>query len=276
MRTENLAIVFVDIAGFTPRTATQTREENERMLRRFGDVVRPLARAWDGQVVKSIGDAFLLTFRSPTNALLCAMAVHDRLAETDAGVEPVARFAVRAAVNVGDVRVDGGDVFGEAVNVAARIEGQAGPGEIQFSEAVYLSMTRSEVPSEELGPFDLKGIALPIRLFRVPRAAAATLPYGGVGLDRVRERLDGWAPSLLDPAASHARAQLARMPDRLRTLREGVARGYGWWRTELPRSRSVQVFTILVAAALGLAAWKLFHRPEPATPWQQFRRDFGF
>src|SRR5512142_1135025 len=101
MRTENLAIVFIDIAGFTPRTSAQTREENVRMLRRFEGVVRPLVRAYNGRVIKTIGDAFLLSFRSPTDALLCSTAVHDRLAETDADVDAVERFTVRAAVNVG-------------------------------------------------------------------------------------------------------------------------------------------------------------------------------
>lgn len=282
MRTENLAIVFVDIVGFTPRTATQTREENERMLRRFGDAVRPLARAWDGRVVKAIGDAFLLTFRSPTNALLCTMGIHDRLAETDPGVEPGDRFAIRAAVSVGDVRVEGDDVYGEAVNVAARIEGRAGAGEIHFSEAVYLSMTRSEVPSEEIGPTELKGIASKVRLFRVARAgtggdAASALPYGGLGLTPVRARLDESVSSrVLQPVAAQAREHLEQVPAHMRKARSLLARGWLWWRTELPRSRKVQLWTAIVAAALvALVLWAILHEPEPATPWKRFTRDLG-
>lgn len=77
MRTENLAIVFIDIAGFTSRTSAQTREQNERMLRRFDGVVRPLVRAYDGRVVKTLGDAYLLAFRSATNALLWWWLVHE-------------------------------------------------------------------------------------------------------------------------------------------------------------------------------------------------------
>jgi class 3 adenylate cyclase len=304
MRTENLAIAFVDIVGFTARTATQTREENERMLRRFADTVRPLVAAWDGRVVKSIGDAFLLTFRSPTNALLCAMGIQDRLAETDPAVAPEGRFAVRAAVNVGDVRVDGGDVFGEAVNVASRIEGEAAAGEILFSEAVYLSMTRSEVPAEEVGLVELKGVAGQVRLFRVPRAGAAgtyvigrqaertpappaddgaaslappPLPYGGLGLRPVRDRLEENLPArVLQPVATHAREQMERMPSRLRRLGEAAVRGWRWWREELPRSRTVQVWTAVVAVAVvSLLLWAILRRPEPATPWQRLQRDLG-
>lgn len=300
MKTENLAVVFIDIVGFTARTSAQTREQNERLLRRFDGTVRPIVRAWDGRVVKTIGDAFLVTFRSPTNALLCAMSVHDRLAETDAEVEPGARFAVRTAVNVGDVRIDGGDVFGEAVNVASRIEGQAGAGEIQFSEAVYLSMTRSEVPSEELGLVALKGIPGKVRIFRVPRAgdsggyvisrgegAAAgsggehplsppALPFGGLGLSRVRDRLQAsTASQVLAPVADHARGLVEQLPGRLQRLRELLERGWSWWRVEVRRSRTVQYATAIVVIALvALLAWAIL-KPKPETPWQSFQRKLG-
>ena len=82
------------------------------------------------------------------------------------------RIDVRIALAMGDVRLEGGDVFGEAVNLAARIEGQAEPGEIWFSEALYWSMDRGRVPVEELGWRPLEGLKDEVRLFRVLRAAA--------------------------------------------------------------------------------------------------------
>ena len=303
MKTENLSIVFLDIAGFTARTSTQTREENERMLRRFDDLVRPLVRAYDGRVVKTIGDAYLVTFRSSTNAILCAMGVHDRLAETDPGVDPAQRFAIRAAINTGDVRIEDGDVFGEAVNVASRIEGQAPAGEIHFSEAAYLAMTRSEVPAEEVGLVELRGIAGKVRIFRVPRAGEAgayvlsrregassgadaqadatplsppVLPFGGLGLARIRERLaSGGGMQFLEPVAARARGVLAQSPARLRQARGLVARGWDWWRVEVRRSRAVQIATaIAIVAVILLLAWAL--KPEPETRWQRFHRSLGF
>ena len=269
MRTENLAIVFVDIAGFTPRTSSQTREENLAMLRRFDGIVRPLVRAYRGQVIKTIGDAYLLTFRSPTDALLCSMAVHDMIFETDRAIDPSARFTVRAAVNVGDVRIEGSDVFGEAVNIASRIEGKAGAGEIYFSEAVYLSMTRSEVPSEEVGLAELKGIAHKVRLYRVPRTAAPdTLPFGGGALGRVRDRLGPAIPSAaLAPVVEHARGVAERGSDL-------ALRGFAWWQVEVRRSKRVQYATIAVLVVLfGLMVWAFWPRQ---TPMQKFRRSLGF
>jgi len=278
MRTENLAIVFVDIAGFTPRTSAQTRDENLRMLRRFDGMVRPLVRAYRGQVIKTIGDAYLLTFRSPTDALLCSMAVQDRIAETDAGVDPCERFAIRAAVNVGDVRIEGSDVFGEAVNIASRIEGKAAAGEIYFSESAFLSMTRSEVPSAEVGYTELKGIAEKVRLYRVPRsselpqaddapAASGSLPFGGRGLDRVRDRLGSTLPSeALAPAVQHATSLLEKAGDL-------TLQGFAWWQVEVRRSRTVQVVTIaLIVALAALLIWGLTPRQ---TPMQKFRRSLG-
>jgi class 3 adenylate cyclase len=269
MRTENLAIVFIDIAGYTARTSSQTREENLAMLKRFDGVVRPLVRCYSGQVIKTIGDAYLLTFRSPTHALLCSMAVQDRIIETDAGIDPNDRFVVRAAVNVGDVRLEGNDVFGEAVNIASRIEGKAGPGEIWFSESVYLSMTRSEVPSEEIGLAELKGISDKVRLFRIPRSTdPAALPFGGQALDRVRDRLGPViASQALAPVVEQARGVAQKSSDL-------ALRGFAWWQVEVRRSKTVQYATIACLIILiGLMVWAFWPRQ---TPMQKFRRSLGF
>jgi adenylate cyclase len=272
MRTENLAIVFVDIAGFTPRTSAQTREENLRLLKRFDGIVRPLVRAYRGQVVKTIGDAYLLTFRSPTQALLCSMAIHDRIAETDAAIDPIERFTVRAAINAGDVRIEGSDVFGEAVNIASRIEGKAEPGEVWFSEAVYLSMTRSEVPSEEVGYTELKGISGKVRLYRVPRKTeAGVLPFGGRALEPVRDRLGSTLTSqALAPAVDQAWGLLQQGSNL-------ALRGFSWWQIEVRRSRAVQYATLGVLIVLiALMIWAITPRHTPVTPMQKFKRSLGF
>jgi class 3 adenylate cyclase len=304
MRTENLAIVFVDIAGFTPRTSSQTREQNLAMLKRFDGIVRPLVRSYAGRVVKTIGDAYLLTFRSPTDALLCAMSIHDRIAETDAAIKPQDRFTVRAAVNVGEVRLDGGDVFGEAVNIASRIEGKAGAGEVYFSESVFLSMTRTEVPSEEVGYVELKGIAEKVRLYRVPHAdepggsllqqrgdfsvpgtaesgsaeATASLPFGGYGFDRARERLGAGPAQVFGPALDQVHNLVAKTPEQLRSISDTAGRSFKWWRNEVRHSRSVQYITIaIIVLLIVLLVWGVrLSKPKPKTPWQKIQRSLGF
>jgi adenylate cyclase len=111
---------------------------------------------------------------------------------------------VRLAINVGEVRLESNDVFGEPVNIAARVEGLAEAGEVYFTEAVYLAMNKAEVPSKEVGAFELKGIPGKIRVFHVPRApyrveapSASAIaeapgsevmpPFGNLALSRVPE-----------------------------------------------------------------------------------------
>lgn len=169
MKTANLAIVFTDIQGFTERTSRQTHEENQRLLRVHHELLAPLFNAFGGKILKSIGDAFLVTFESPTQAVLSGVAIQDRLWQYNRTAPEAEQLHVRVAINVGEVRVESNDVFGEPVNIAARVEGIAETGEVFFTEAVYLSMNKAEVPSEEVGAFELKGIPGKIRVFRVPK-----------------------------------------------------------------------------------------------------------
>jgi adenylate cyclase len=170
LKTANLAIVFTDIKGFTERTSRQTLEENQRLLKTHHDLLVPLFKAFGGRIIKSIGDAFLVTFESPTQAVLSGMAVQDRLWQYNRGVQDAERLEVRVAINAGEVRVESNDVFGEPVNIASRVEGLAEAGEVFFTEAVYLIMNKAEVPSQEVGLFELKGIPGKIRVYRVPSA----------------------------------------------------------------------------------------------------------
>jgi adenylate cyclase len=169
LKTANLAIVFTDIQGFTERTSRQTHEENQRLLQVHHDLLAPLFKAFGGRVLKSIGDAFLVTFESPTQAVLSGVAIQDRLWEYNRTAPENAQLHVRVAINVGEVRVESNDVFGEPVNIAARVEGITEAGEVYFTEAVYLAMNKAEVPSQEVDTFELKGIPGKIRVFRVPK-----------------------------------------------------------------------------------------------------------
>jgi class 3 adenylate cyclase len=204
LKTANLAIVFTDIKGFTERTSRQTLEENQRLLQVHNALLAPLFKAFGGRIIKSIGDAFLVTFESPTQAVLSGIAIQDRLWHHNRGIVESEQLHVRVAVNVGEVRLESNDVFGEPVNIAARVESIAEAGEVYFTEAVYLSMNKAEVPSKEVGAFELKGIPGKIRVFHVPRApyrveapsaaaiaeapdATSMPPFGNLALARVSE-----------------------------------------------------------------------------------------
>jgi adenylate cyclase len=169
LKTANLAIVFTDIQGFTERTSRQTHEENQRLLQVHHDLLAPLFERFGGRILKSIGDAFLVTFESPTQAVLSGVAIQDRLWQYNRSAPESEQLHVRVAINVGEVRVEANDVFGEPVNIAARVEGLTEAGEVFFTEAVYLSMNKAEVPSQEVGAYELKGIPGKIRVFRVPK-----------------------------------------------------------------------------------------------------------
>jgi len=175
IKTENLTILFVDIAGFTATTSRQSRAENAHLLQTFDGTLLPLIKRFKGIVVKSIGDALLITFRSPTDAMLCSMALQDAMHEYNLNAPEEKRIHIRVAANLGEVRVTKKDIFGEPVNVASRIEGIAPADEIYLSEAVYMAMNKAEVPAQEVGFKELKGIPQAIRIYSIPRFATPRL-----------------------------------------------------------------------------------------------------
>jgi class 3 adenylate cyclase len=203
MRTETLAIVFTDIKGYTAATSKQTHQEQAALLRRIDRLVAPVVRAFSGRVIKSLGDAYMIVFRSPTEAVRCATAVQDRLHQHNTNIPADKGIHIRISINVGEVRVHRGDVFGEPVNIASRIESVTPADEIYFSEAVYLTMNRSAIATERVGVYELKGIPEPVSVYRVRKYAhaeeasddsdsdaptvAAGLPYGGTELGHWRK-----------------------------------------------------------------------------------------
>ncbi|KAF1081368.1 MAG: Adenylate cyclase [Candidatus Rifleibacterium amylolyticum] len=167
--TRVLTIVFTDIKGFTERTSHSDREAVSRLLQKHEELLLPLAKNYDGVLVKTIGDAFLLTFASPTNAVLCAIMMQEKLKEFNASVSDAEKIEIRIAMNTGEVILRDGDVYGEPVNVAARIEALTDANEIWFSESTYLAMNRQEVPTSLIGEYRLKGIPEAVRVYRVVR-----------------------------------------------------------------------------------------------------------
>ena len=173
--TRHLTILLTDIKGFTDKTSHKSRADITTMLDEHREVVLPLLEGRGGRLIKTIGDAFLMTFESPTNAVLAGVAVQGALTKRNEGRAADDRLDIRIAINAGEVNVIDNDVFGEAVNITARIEGIAEAGQVYFTEAVYLAMNKTEVPSSEVGLVQLKGIPEKIRVYKVRREGPSIL-----------------------------------------------------------------------------------------------------
>ncbi len=175
MATRNLSIMFTDIKGFTLRTSASSREAMKALLAQHERLLLPVFSHFAGTVVKTIGDAFLVYFESPTDAVLCGVTIQEVLRQFNEGKEEEQRLEVRVAINVGEVELMENDVMGDAVNIAARLEGVTEAGEVWFTDAVYQTMNRSEAPSAEVGERVFKGIPQPIRVYRVIQEAGSEL-----------------------------------------------------------------------------------------------------
>lgn len=178
-----LTILFVDMKGFTSRTSGQSRTETAELVGQLQTLLAPPAVERGGRLVKTIGDALLLTFESPTDAALAGVAIQEALERHNASVGSAQRFDVRMAINTGEVIVTADDVYGEAVNIAARLQELAAPNEILLAESTFLAMNKSEVPTQEVGTRALRGIPRKVTVFRVaqPHEAASNATVRWVG-----------------------------------------------------------------------------------------------
>lgn len=173
MRSRNLAIVFTSIVGYAERIGRQTYEQTQHMLGEHARLLEPVFKEFGGRRVKVIGGTFLVAFELPTQAVLCAAAVQRAVAAFNARAVEAQRLQIRAGLNLGEVRLERGDVFGEAVNVAARVEALGAAGEVLFTEALWLSMNRAGVQAADLGARLLRGVPEPVRIFRLDGVSAA-------------------------------------------------------------------------------------------------------
>jgi len=170
MIARNLAVMLTDIKGFTDKTSRRSRDQIKELLTKHNELVLPVIGKFHGRVVKTIGDAFLVTFESSTDAVLCGISIQGTMLAFNKDRQHDDRIDIRIAINAGEVSIaDDGDIFGDAVNITSRIEGIAEAGEVFFTESVYLSMNKNEVPSSEIGYRQFKGIADKIKVYKVLR-----------------------------------------------------------------------------------------------------------
>ena len=171
MKSQNLSIMLTDIQGYSKVSAASSREENLQLIQRHNQLMQPVIRFYGGTVIKTIGDAFLVTFPSATDAVVCAIIIQLILREYNAKQKDEAhKLILRVVINTGDVSLVDNDIYGVAVNITARMEAlECFPGNtIGISEATYLMMNRNEIAADEIGPKELAGVPYPVNVYQVP------------------------------------------------------------------------------------------------------------
>jgi serine/threonine-protein kinase len=178
----NLTLLLARIEGWDAR-APGSGAERARILAEHDAVALPAIGAFAGRRLRAADDALLLAFTSPTDAVLCAAALHDRLAKSPVTFGD-APLSLRIGIHQAEVRFEGHELTGPAMEALRAVQESAGPGEVWLSRPVYLTMSRSEVAVEAMGAWPLEGLPEMAPLYRVVREAG-DLPYGGRHAQRV-------------------------------------------------------------------------------------------
>jgi TolB-like protein/class 3 adenylate cyclase len=161
------AILAVDVVGYS-RLMGEDEAGTALGVREHREAARPVVARHGGRIVRIIGDGLLLEFPSVVAAVECAIAIQKLMVERNAGTPDNKRIVYRIGVNLGDVLIEGDDILGDGVNIAARLEGICEPGGVLISGAVYDHVRgRIEADFVDLGEKDLKNIARPVRVYAV-------------------------------------------------------------------------------------------------------------
>src|SRR5450432_3898876 len=169
------AILCSDVVGYSRLAGADEDRTLSRLRGLRSDLIDPAIAAHHGRVVKRTGDGALVEFRSVVDAVRCAIEIQSGMVDRNAGVPEDRRIEFRIGIHVGDVVEESdGDLMGDGVNIAARLEGICEPGAICLSEQAYWQVKgRLDLSVTDLGPTQLKNIAEPIRIYSLQVGVAA-------------------------------------------------------------------------------------------------------
>ena len=214
------AILAADVVGYSRLAGSDEERTLARLRALRSDLIDPIIAVHNGRVVKRTGDGSIIEFRSAVDAVRCAIELQNGMVERNAGVLPERRIEFRVGIHVGDVVEESdGDLMGDGVNIAARLEGICAPNGICLSEDAYrLVRDRLKEAFVDLGEKELKNIARPVRTYAVrtgwagpigaphvsapeksgpPRLSVVVLPFVNLGSDPEQEYfVDGVTESL--------------------------------------------------------------------------------
>ncbi len=169
------AILAADVVGFSRLVGADEERTLARLRALRSDLIDPTVGVHNGRIVKRTGDGLIAEFRSVVDAVRCAIEMQNGMVERNAGVPPERRIEFRMGVHLGDVVEESdGDLMGDGVNIASRLEGVADPGGICLSEDSYRQVkARLDLKVSDRGPLNLKNIAEPVRVYSLQVGAPA-------------------------------------------------------------------------------------------------------
>jgi len=171
------AILAADVAGYSRLMGADEEGTHERLKAHLRKLVDPKIEEHRGRIVKNTGDGLLAEFPSVVDAVRCAVEVQRGMLDREPEVPEESRIRFRIGVNLGDVIVEEHDIFGDGVNVAARLEALAEPGGISISRVVRDQIRdKLPYPFEDIGEQSIKNIARPVRVYALHPGAVADLP----------------------------------------------------------------------------------------------------
>lgn len=180
VKSEMMTVMLIDIVGYTKKTNQLSRDNFNKLHDTFDNIALPIFEQFEGEVVKKMGDAFLVTFKSATNGIRCGIEIQNAFLKYRN--ESGNNLRVRVALHSGEVLHRHNDVYGDVVNTTARIESATPADQIFFSEAVFSAMNKNEIPFQYLGMRRFKGLKYPVKIFRVKGRGGARRIVGGMGI----------------------------------------------------------------------------------------------
>ena len=164
------AVMIADVVGYSRLMSVDEESTHLRLSDSIKNSIEPKISEHGGRLIRSAGDGLLVEFDSAVDAVYCALEIQHELAEHDAGIAVDRRLRLRIGINAGDVIADNQDIYGNSVNIAARLEAVAGPGEIYVSVSVRDQLQgHPDLVFEDRGQRKVKSLSQPIRIYRVRR-----------------------------------------------------------------------------------------------------------
>src|ERR1700750_2855324 len=165
------AVLAADVAGYSRLMGVDEEGTLQRLKECRRTLVDPAIAGHKGRIVKTTGDGMLVEFASAVDAVTCAMVVQEKMAERNGSFTP--KVAFRIGINIGDIIIDGDDIFGDGVNVAARVENECEPGGVCLSGSAFEQVRgKTAFAFDDLGERTLKNIDRPVRLYAARTASA--------------------------------------------------------------------------------------------------------